>query len=130
MKTIILLGLLTGLTYAQAINVHCNGESIRRGDSFNLIGNLEDLSQDQLRGGFTIDINGEAVKEEIVEAQGELKGIRFRNLINSDTIKIAFKNKNSNLKTITIRPNSRQRSTIKYRNGQTASSYCEVISEN
>lgn len=130
MKTLFLCALFSlGLVYAETLNVHCNGENITRGDAFDLVGSLEDLDSNQLRGGFTIDLNGEAINEEVVEAQGELKGVRFRNLINSETIKIAFKNKKSNLKTITIRPRARRKSTIKYRDGRSADSYCEVVSE-
>lgn len=129
MKTLFIALSLMSTVYANTINVHCSGEDIRNKDTFELVGSLEDLTSDQLRGGFTIEVNGELTKEEIVEAQGELKGVRFRNLINSDTIKIAFKNNNSTFKTITIRPRNRRFSTIKYRDGGTLYSRCETISE-
>lgn len=130
MKTLFFTFALMSSVYASTINVHCTGEGIRNKDTFELVGSLEDLTSDQLRGGFTIEANGELTKEEIVEAQGELKGVRFRNLINSDTIKIAFKNNNSTFKTITIRPRKRRHSTIVYRDGGKLFSKCETVREN
>lgn len=123
---------------ADVINIFCEfgSEQNIRGRQFSMVGVLTQGDfGDEIRGKFTFDLisSGEVVETKLstYKTIGTIDHDDFRDLINTDKIRIKFINENSEFQyiDISLRDNKRKKSALKLKHSRTFKSNCNATYE-